>query len=85
MRLKQKPWGRRVKSWPNVASRQLQSTKKVQQKYRDIACKAKIFPPDLRQAAKIYVVTSHIEVQQETIEISEQKTAFVLFFAQEVD
>ena len=74
-----------MKSWPNVASRQLQSTKKVQQKYRDIANKAKIFPPFLRQAAKIYVAISHIEVRQETIKISEQRTAFVLFFAQEVD
>ena len=73
------------KSWPNVASRQLQSPKKVQQKYRDIACKAKIFPPLLRQAAKIYVATSHSVVRQEAIEISEQITAFVWFFAQEVD
>ena len=76
---------RRVKSWPNVASRQLQSPKIVQQKYRDIACKAKIFPPFLRQAAKIYVATSHSVVRQETIEISKQRTAFVRFFAQEVD
>ena len=37
--------GRRLKSWPNVASRQLQSRKKVQQKYKNIACKAKFFPP----------------------------------------
>ena len=44
------------------------------------------FPPYLRQAAKIYVATSHSVVQQETIEISEQRTAFVWFFAQrEVD
>ena len=77
--------GRRVKSWPNVASKQLQSRKKVQQKYWDIACKAIIFPPYLRQEAKIYVATSHSVVQQETIEISEQRTAFVWFFAQEVN
>ena len=38
--LKQKIRGRRVKSWPNVLTKQLQSCKKVQQKYRDIACKA---------------------------------------------
>ena len=62
--------GRGVKSWPNVASKQLQSRKKVQQKYRDIACKANFFPPYLRQAAKIYVATSHNVVRQETIEIS---------------
>ena len=43
------------------------------------------FPPFLRQAAKIYVSTSYSVVRQETIEISEQKTAFVWFFAQEVD
>ena len=74
-----------MKSWPNVASTKLQSRKKVQQKYRDIACKANFFPPYLRQAAKIYVATSHCVVRQETIEISEQRTAFVWFFAQEVD
>ena len=74
-----------MKSWPNVASKQLQSRKKVQQKYRDIACKAIFSPPHLRQAAKIYVATSHNVVRQETLEISEQRTAFVWFFAQEVD
>ena len=31
--------GRRVKSWPNVASRQLQSRKKVQQKYKTLLAK----------------------------------------------
>ena len=66
-----------MKSWPNVASRQLQSRKKVQQKYKDIACKAKFFPPYLRQAAKTYVATSHSVVRQETIEISEHRTVFV--------
>ena len=74
-----------MKSWSNVASKQLQSRKKVQQKYRDIACKANFFPPYLRQAAKIYVATSYSVVRQETIEKSEQITAFVWFFAQEVD
>ena len=29
-----------MKSWPNVASSQLQLRKIVQQKFRDIACKA---------------------------------------------
>ena len=43
------------------------------------------FPPYLRQAAKIYVATSHSVVRQEAIEISEQRTALVWFFAQEVD
>ena len=62
-----KSWGRRVKSWPNVASKQLQSRKKVQQKYRDIACKANFFPLYLRQAAKIYIATSHSVVWQETL------------------
>ena len=32
-----------MKSWPNVATKQLQSRKKVQQKSRDIACKANFF------------------------------------------
>ena len=59
--------------------------KKVQQKGRDIACKAKFFPPYLRQVAKIYVATSHNVVWLETIEISKQKTAFIWCFAQEVD
>ena len=72
--------GRRVKSWPNVASKQLQSRKKVQQKYRDIACKANFFPPFLRLAAKIYVATSYGVVRQETIEISEQKNCFCMIF-----
>ena len=43
------------------------------------------FPPYLRLAAKMYVSTSYSVVRQETIEISEQRTAFVWFFAQEVD
>ena len=51
--------GRRVKSWPNVAMKKLQLRKKVQQKYRDIACKANFFLHCLKQAAKIYVATSH--------------------------
>ena len=37
-------------------------------KIKDIACKAKLFPPYLRQAAKTYVATSHSVVRQETIE-----------------
>ena len=84
--LNKKIRGRRVKSWPNLASRQLQSRKKVQQKYRDIASKAKFSPPYLRQAAKIYVSTSHSVVRQETIEISEQKMLlYDFFFGKQVD
>ena len=74
-----------MKSWPNVAMKQLQSRKKVQQKYRDPACKAKFFPFYLTQASKIYVATSHSVARLETIEISEQRTAFIWIFAQEVD
>ena len=88
MGLKQKIRGsqtRRVKSWPNVAPRQLQSRKKVQEKGRDIAWKAKIFPPYWRQAAKTYVATSHSVVRQETIEISKQKSVFAWIFSHEVD
>ena len=77
--------GRRVKSWPNVATKRLQSCNKVQQKSRDIACKAKFFPPYLRQVAKIYVATSQNVVWLEKIEISKQRTAFIWCFAQEVD
>ena len=39
-----KKGGFRVKSWPNVASKQLQSRKKYNKKYIDIACKANFFP-----------------------------------------
>ena len=74
-----------MKSWPNVATKQLQSCKKVQQKSRGIACKAKFFPSYLRQVAKIYVATSHNVVWLETIEISKQRIAFIRCFAQEVD
>ena len=74
-----------MKSWPNVATKQLQSRKKVQQKSRGIVCKAKFFPPYLRQVAKIYVATSHNVVWLEIIEISKQRTAFIWCFAQEVD
>ena len=74
-----------MKRWPNVASKQLQSRKKVQQKYRDNACKANFFPPYLRQAAKIYVAISYSVVRQETIEISEQRNCFCMIFPQEVD
>ena len=59
--------------------------KKVQQKYRDMACKATFFPPYLRKAAKIHVAASHSEVRQEKIEISEQITAFVWFFCTRSD
>ena len=48
---------------------------KVQQKYRDTACKAIFFPFYLTQASKIYVATSHSVVRLETIETSEQRTA----------
>ena len=51
---------------------------KVQQKYRNIGCKANFFLPYLRQAAKIYVATFHSVVRQETIKISEQRTAFII-------
>ena len=69
--------GRRVKCWPNVATKQLQSRKKVQQKYRNTACKANIFPFYLTQAAKSYVAASHSVIRLETIEISEERTAFI--------
>ena len=77
--------GRRVKSWPNVASKQLQSRKKYNKNIETMLAKQTFFPPYLREAAKIYVSTSYSVVRQETIEISEQTTAFVWFFAQEVD
>ena len=59
--------------------------KKYNKNIETLLCEANFFPPYLRQAAKIYVATSYSVVRQETIEISEQRTAFVWFFAQEVD
>ena len=72
-----------MKSWPNVASKQLQSRKKYNKNIETLLSK-QFFPPYLRQAAKSYVATSHSMVRQETIEISEQRTVFVGFFALEV-
>ena len=77
VRLKQKIGGRRVKSWPNVASKKLQSRKKYNKNVKTLLAKQIFFHPYLRQAAKIYVSTSYSVVRQETIEISEQRTAFV--------
>ena len=72
--------GRGVKRWPNVAVQQLLSRKKVQLKYREIACKATFSHTTyLRQAAKIYVATSYSMVRPETIEISQQKAALYDF------
>ena len=58
MRLKQKITGSQGKKLAKRGIETTAVTQKVQQKYRDIACKAKFFPPYLRQAAKIYVATS---------------------------
>ena len=63
-----------------MATKQLQSRKKVQQNNRDTACKANFFPFYLTQVSKIYVATSHSVVRLETIEISEQRTAFIYEF-----
>ena len=43
------------------------------------------FPFYLTQASKVFVATSHSVVRLKTIEISEQRTAFIRIFAQEVD
>ena len=58
-----------VKSWPNVASNQLQSRKIIQPKYRVLAWKAKYFLSYLTQEGKIFVTTSHSMVRQDSIEI----------------
>ena len=65
-----------MKSWPNVASKQLQLRKRYNKNTETLLAK-QFFPPYLRQAAKIFVSTSYSVVRQETIEISEQTTAFV--------
>ena len=58
---------------------------KVQQKYRDTACKAIFFSFYLTQASKIYVATYHSVVRLETIEISSKELILLWIFAQEVD
>ena len=71
-----------------LAKHGIKTTAVTQKKYNknmETLLAKQIFPPYLRQAAKIYVATSNSVVRQETIEISEQRTAFVWFFAQEVD
>ena len=70
--------GRRVKSRSNVASKQLQvrHSKKYNKNIETLLAK-QFFPPVLRQAAKIYVATSYSVGRQETLEISEQRTALV--------
>ena len=85
MRLKQKIWGSQGEKLAKRGIETTAVTQKVQQKIWRHCLQSKFFPPYLRQAAKIYVSTSYSVVRQETIEISEQRTAFVCFFAQEVD
>ena len=63
-----------MKSWSNVASKQLRFRKIMQQKYRVLAWKANFLPFYLRQEVKFYATTSHSVVQQDASEISEQKT-----------
>ena len=70
-------------TWHRNNCSHAKSTTKI---YRHCSVAKRIFfLPYLRQAAKIYVSTSYSVVRQEIIEISEQRTAFVWFFAQEVD
>ena len=85
MRLKQKNWGSQGEK---LAKRGIETTAVTQKSTTKIerhCLQSKFSPPYLRQAAKIYVAASYSVVRQETIEISEQRTAFVWFFAQEVD
>ena len=51
--------------------------KKYNKNIETLLAFGKFFPPYLRQAARTYVATSYSVVRQETIEISEQRTAFV--------
>ena len=69
-------------TWHRNNCSHAKSTTKI---YRHCLQSEFFFLPYLRQAAKIYVSTSYSVVRQETIEISEQRTAFVWFFSQEVD
>ena len=85
MRLKQKITGSQGEK---LAKRGIETTAVTQKSTTKIlrhCLQSKFFPPYLRREAKTYVATSHSVARQETIEISEQRTAFVWFFAQEVD
>ena len=58
-KIRKKRWAWRVKGWFKVVWKQLQSSKIIQQKYKDLACKAKYFTPCLKQAAKLYINYNH--------------------------
>ena len=59
------------------AKRGIETTAVTQKKYNKNLETLLAKRPYLRQAAKIYIATSYSVVLQETIEISEQRTAFV--------
>ena len=84
---KTKIGGRRLNSFPKCGIDTTAVTQKRTTKIYRHCLQSKITPPPffLRQAAKTYVATPHSVVRQETIETSLQRTAFVWFFAQEVD
>ena len=77
MGLKQKIRGSQGEKLAKRGNETTTDAQKVQQNYRDTACKGNFFPFYLTQAPKIYVATSHSVVRLETIEISEQRTAFI--------
>ena len=85
MRLKQKIRGSQGEKLTKRGIETTAVTQKSTTKNIETFLPKQFFPPYLSQAAKIYVATSYSVVRQETIEISEQRTAFEWFFAQEVD
>ena len=74
-----------VKSSPNVASRQLQSTKKVQQKYRDISCKAKNFLLIWDRQLKFMLQHPTLRFDRKQSKYPIKELLLCFFFAQEVD
>ena len=71
-----------------LAKRGNETTAVAQKKYNkniETLLAKQFFPFYSTQASKVYVATSHSVVWLETIEISEQRTAFIWLFAQEVD
>ena len=66
--LKQKVRGSQGEKLAKRGIEKLQSRKKYNKNIETLLAKQIFFPPYLRQAAEIYVATSHSVVRQETIE-----------------
>ena len=74
-----------MKSWPNVASKQLQSRKKVQQKYRDIACKQIFSLLIWDRQLKFMLQHPTVWFDRKQLKYLSKELLLYDFFAQEVD